>query len=454
MDRVSTLTSHTVLTNQMMKLQRQQQTYQLQVTTGKNSQSYSGIANTSQRLVNLENQRTAAERYKLNNEAAELRLKVTENSVDASMKTVRDFRQQLQDFSGKLDSLQADDVEDIRKAAFTAMKSLQHVLNVSVDGVYLFAGGRTDQRPVSFDYGTVEEFAAVYSVEGTPGSSSAEPRPFPEDAAAHRQDGAHFYVGDQITASHRVDENREIDIGIKADDPAYEKAFRALGMIAQDWGDPANWEDFASRLVDVAGDLLDSVVEYSPAQFADREAYEARPWELSDAQTAMNVENLAVTGLPNALSPVQISSTVGAGFTTVTVDIGGAVGSVNVPDGAAQASYSIAVGGTTISFDAVGAGLPGAITPPTARTIQVAEIDESSRDLRSIQYEIGMNQVEVDKAIERQRIYADYLSIRIDELENVDTAEAVTKLQATSLALEMSFATVSQVRKLSLVNYL
>jgi flagellin-like hook-associated protein FlgL len=42
-----------------------------------------------------------------------------------------------------------------------------------------------------------------------------------------------WYNGDTLTIQHRVAADRTVDVGIHASDPAFEKAFRAMGLIAQ-----------------------------------------------------------------------------------------------------------------------------------------------------------------------------------------------------------------------------
>ncbi|OAN46637.1 hypothetical protein A6A04_05865 [Paramagnetospirillum marisnigri] len=42
-----------------------------------------------------------------------------------------------------------------------------------------------------------------------------------------------WYKGDTMQIQHRVDNDRQVDMGVYASDPAFEKAFRALGLIAQ-----------------------------------------------------------------------------------------------------------------------------------------------------------------------------------------------------------------------------
>lgn len=63
-----------------------------------------------------------------------------------------------------------------------------------------------------------------------------------------------YYEGDQLESTHRVDNTRNITLGINASDGAFEKAFRAFGIIAQ--GDLANNPD---RIATALGLLNDSL---------------------------------------------------------------------------------------------------------------------------------------------------------------------------------------------------
>ncbi|MBR7158093.1 MAG: hypothetical protein IKD08_00205 [Alphaproteobacteria bacterium] len=58
---------------------------------------------------------------------------------------------------------------------------------------------------------------------------------FDDPATLHKQSigSTSYYGGDSLKIQYRVDSNTSIDMGINAEDPAFEKALRALGMIAQ-----------------------------------------------------------------------------------------------------------------------------------------------------------------------------------------------------------------------------
>ena len=61
------------------------------------------------------------------------------------------------------------------------------------------------------------------------------PQTFDDPATLHKQSigTSSYYGGDSLKIQYRIDSNTNIDMGINAEDAAFEKALRALGMIAQ-----------------------------------------------------------------------------------------------------------------------------------------------------------------------------------------------------------------------------
>ncbi|MCF8481841.1 MAG: hypothetical protein K9H25_15540 [Rhodospirillum sp.] len=61
-----------------------------------------------------------------------------------------------------------------------------------------------------------------------------------------------YYKGDELTYEHRLDDSRSIEVGVTAKDPAFEKAIRAMGIIAQGdlWNNPARVQEALTLLSD------------------------------------------------------------------------------------------------------------------------------------------------------------------------------------------------------------
>lgn len=77
-------------------------------------------------------------------------------------------------------------------------------------------------------------------------------------------DSSSWYKGDTLQLQHRVDTDRTVDVGIYASDPAFEKAIRALGLIAQgQFGTAGGLESHQER-ISQALYLINDAIE-SPA---------------------------------------------------------------------------------------------------------------------------------------------------------------------------------------------
>lgn len=73
----------------------------------------------------------------------------------------------------------------------------------------------------------------------------------------------YYYKGDNMQIQHRVDENQTLTMGITANDPAIEKALRAMMMIAQ--GNMAGVESSNPSLIGNVIQLTNDSIQHDPA---------------------------------------------------------------------------------------------------------------------------------------------------------------------------------------------
>jgi len=92
MTRISSLASNTSLLLQIFRTRSELFDLETQIGSGKVSQVYSGIASSSERLINQENTRSKLQQYIENNNQMDLRLKVGVTAVQGLRKVVREFR--------------------------------------------------------------------------------------------------------------------------------------------------------------------------------------------------------------------------------------------------------------------------------------------------------------------------------------------------------------------------
>ncbi|OJX79600.1 flagellin [Magnetospirillum sp. 64-120] len=70
-----------------------------------------------------------------------------------------------------------------------------------------------------------------------------------------------WYKGDNISIGQRIDQDRTVSVGVFASDPAFEKAFRAMGMIAQgQYGTAGGLENNLDRVEDALYLIRDAML--------------------------------------------------------------------------------------------------------------------------------------------------------------------------------------------------
>jgi len=161
MSRISTFAANNLLLSQTLRTQKNLIDRQLAVTTEKKSQDYKGIYNDSRRLVNVENQRDLLNRYIVDNEQMDVRLKLTTSATDGIQSTLNAFRKRLNDFASS-DTKDKTKVADIQQTSFNSLKSIQDLLNTEIDGKFLFSGSRSTTKPVDLGLTTLTAFQAKY----------------------------------------------------------------------------------------------------------------------------------------------------------------------------------------------------------------------------------------------------------------------------------------------------
>ena len=286
-----------------MVTQSRVQDLQIQISSGKTSQSYAGIAQDARNLLSLEDATTKFSAYQKNITTTQTRLNQMETSVSQMEEMAGDIQQLL--LNG-LNSGNADDLAlDTRASNF--MEQFAYLLNVQSDGRFLFSGGLTDTRPVDL--------------------SSYNPDNIGYDPLDPTVGNAGYYAGDSLVQSARIDTAMTLDYGITADIPAFEKLLRGLDMI-KDAGAPGSVDTVelnnALALVQEAVDELPNVRSEIGASLATLEQTDER---LSNTQIFLDenmgeVENVDIAEAMTRLSSQKTQLEAGYLITTQMQQIG------------------------------------------------------------------------------------------------------------------------------------
>ena len=242
MNRISDLSSHNLMVRTMLQTQQRMYDAERQVSTEKQAQRYSGIANQSERLVNLEHSLSRIKTYGRINDTIGMRYQVAEDAVGAAKSSMTDFRQQLRSYSSGGSPTSENAVNDIQTWAHRSLKNMEDYLNTEVNGEYIFSGSSTKTAPADLKLGnTLKEFQDRYdgSTRQVPttreahlgshefDSADLEPLTPEQNAIKPGRDSRLAFVnnatngvGDQITLSGDWSGRLEPDTTIEVNKPA------------------------------------------------------------------------------------------------------------------------------------------------------------------------------------------------------------------------------------------
>ncbi|MGF1624993.1 MAG: flagellin [Alphaproteobacteria bacterium] len=208
--RVGSYAQQTLIMSQTMKTQAHLYERQDQLSTGKVGHSYQAVVKDSQRLVTIENQLSRAEQFVRNIGVGEKRITLMNDAVAGVSDAARTMHGLLAQTSGDSKAYYENDLA-LPQQARNLRDLVAEMLNTRDDSRYLFAGGRTDERPVQLNNGT---YAAP----------TAPPMPAAADTS--------WYEGDDVTQQLRIDTSITVSYGVNADYAGFEKVIRALDTVA------------------------------------------------------------------------------------------------------------------------------------------------------------------------------------------------------------------------------
>ena len=210
--RAATLAQHQMIKSSALRTQSNMNELQVQVASGKKTQTFSGIAEDATRLVNLKSELAQAEQFLQNITITEKRLDLMALALDQIEDIARKART---DIATAFNGSQADDVKLASLMQFN-LDQVVEILNIEDDSRFLFAGGEVNKRPVDLNNG-------VYT---TPVITAA-PAPTFDQAT-----DIGYYEGDSTIQSTRIDDNFNVSYGVVATETAFEKLIRTLDNVS------------------------------------------------------------------------------------------------------------------------------------------------------------------------------------------------------------------------------
>ena len=258
--RISTLSQNLRIDNSITSIQRQIADAQLQISTGKKTQVYSGFEGQDTRLlITLKEQRTTTDSYidTINN------TRVKTGSIDASLiqmtEIAEDLRKRLYE---QVDGLYEQSSLALATFSNAAIDQVSNLLNQTVDGKYLYNGTDTDTQPIIDSATTKGAYAQPALAGGAAGIQAAALAFFGVDA---NWNNVTTPAPGNLTA--RIDGGVDVTFGELANDnDTFEEVFEVLYAFANinfQPGDDAEYRNMVTwglNKVEAALDLMNDMV--------------------------------------------------------------------------------------------------------------------------------------------------------------------------------------------------
>ncbi len=202
--RVSTFTFSNRLNSENLRIQRELNTAQLQIASGKKSINFKGISGDVQRLLSSESDLARISTQNIVAQTAQSRINQMFSSMGSMLDLANNFAQTLaQNLSGNLTT-----PNDLQAIATNSEQALAALLNVNLGGRYLFSGSQIDIPPVDLT-------DPLYIPQIVPSVPNVA-----------------YYQGDNVQQSVTVADGYTLDYGVFADDIGFERLLRAMNLAA------------------------------------------------------------------------------------------------------------------------------------------------------------------------------------------------------------------------------
>lgn len=294
MTNISSYSQYQRMLNDTVRLQRQQTTLNGQASSGKVGTAIGDLGVEARRSLNIRSVTDQLETYKENISGVQLYASVMDTAMSKMGDLLNDLRNEYSKMSSDLSTNGTSAVPDttfLNELGKRGMEELQNLLNTKVEGRYVFAGNDIHNPPVPDVNGLYAAFQAemttnlpgattaaqqtdiitnLKSYVGLPNTTLASvpvvtnpPQAYLGGAGTSGLYGASLQQSGGATMIARVDVDRQISYGLRADAPVFQDMFRALATAATITCPPGNVAGYKAVLSDGFNATLSSITGVS-----------------------------------------------------------------------------------------------------------------------------------------------------------------------------------------------
>lgn len=225
--RVSTFGLGETMLRSSLAVQSKYATASTQQASGLISTTYGGLGSQSSSLMSTETATAQLTTWAANTSIANDRVQSMVSAVGDMIDALSSFRSTL---SAAKSSTSNDTLDD---TGSDLLEDLTDLMNLKMDGRYLFAGSNTDTAPVN---------SSALTAPSSPSTADTS-----------------YYTGDSEQSSVRISSQQSISYGISGDNTGFEKALRSANIIANITTSPLD-TDSVNEAYDLATEALDALI--------------------------------------------------------------------------------------------------------------------------------------------------------------------------------------------------
>ncbi|MAH04014.1 MAG: hypothetical protein CL561_00440 [Alphaproteobacteria bacterium] len=227
-DRISSYSNTSKLIENNLRLQSDYAKGQQQVSSGVKSDSFSGVAKDTNRILSLESDYERLVQQTENSKIALERSEVVYDTIGTIMDSAQPIMATLNAaLSGTTTT------QDLLHFVENGLAQMESLLNTQVAGRYVFAGSATQTAPVDFS-------DADYGPAVTPSVADTD-----------------YYQGNSFVQSVETSDGYTVDYGVTADNATFEMIARAYDLVRNNPTDRATLEEAFSLLETGIDDLAE-----------------------------------------------------------------------------------------------------------------------------------------------------------------------------------------------------
>ncbi len=235
-DRVPTSFFYKRTIDDFARIQKDNSNLSEQVSSGRRASNFTELGSDIPRAIDVEASISSTKRFIAGNDLIISRLKAADVALNQIIKIANEFSREA-----IIENSPAGTEFNITDSARVSLSEIADALNTQVAGRFIFSGSKTNTQPVADSVSTASNIVNATVT-------------------------ANYYQGDDLTFSIQASKNLELEYGIKANNPAFQKLIAGIHQvidkeqIGKDFLDPELLDQAIEDIIAVRASINSDII--------------------------------------------------------------------------------------------------------------------------------------------------------------------------------------------------